>query len=429
MDRMGRARWPSPFAGLAAGKNIKDAAQLTLEPPSSPGPAAGGHSLVFNLIITGLCRLVLNTARRFAYPFAPEISRGLGVPITHVTAMLAVNQASGVLGLLAGPLADRFGFRTTMLAGMTLLSAGMLAVFVDTSYLTVLAALFLAGLAKNIFDPAIQAYVGEHVPYRRRGLVIGLIETSWAGSTLIGIPLVGLLIAAYGWQQAFPVMGLLGLIGIAAMRWGIPPDRRRHRTSAGPGLLLQAWRQLAHSRPARAILILGFLISMANDGLFVIIGAWLEGQFDLSVAAIGFGTIVIGLSELCGEFLTVAIADRMGKKRAILLGLFLGTAAYAALPFTDRALGLALTGLFGLFLAVEFTIVTTFSVATEVLPDQRATMMAGLLAAAGLGRMAGALTGGWLWVSGGLTAVAATAAGLSAAAFVVILWGLRGRRW
>jgi predicted Zn-dependent protease len=55
-------------------------------------------------------------------------------------------------------------------------------------------------------------------------------------------------------------------------------------------------------------------------------------------------------------------------------------------------------------------------------------MMAGLLAAAGMGRMAGALTGGWLWVTGGLTAVAASAAILSAAAWIVIAWGLRGQR-
>jgi predicted MFS family arabinose efflux permease len=168
---------------------------------------------------------------------------------------------------------------------------------------------------------------------------------------------------------------------------------------------------------------------MANDALFVIIGAWLEVRFNLSVAAIGFGTIVIGLSELCGEFLTVAVADRIGKRRAILLGLASGTVAYGVLPLMDRTLGLALGGLFALFLVVEFTIVTTFSLATEVMPDRRATMMAGLLAAAGLGRMAGALTGGWLWVTGGLAAVAGCAAVLSGAAGVAVGLGLRGRRW
>ncbi len=398
-------------------------------PSDRSAPAATGtRALVFNLLMTGLCRLVLNTARRFAYPFAPEISRGLGVPITHVTAMLAVNQLSGVLGLLAGPLADRYGFRAAMLLGMSLLAAGMLTAAVNTTYLTVLAALFLAGLAKNVFDPALQAYVGEHVPYRRRGLVIGLIETSWAGSTLIGVPLVGVLIANDGWQRPFLVMGLLGLIGLAAIRWGIPVDRRQGGGAMNAGALIAAWRQLAKSRAARAVLALGFLVSMANDILFVIIGAWLESRFDLGVAAIGFGTIVIGLSELGGEFLTVALADRMGKRRAILLGLVSGALAYAALPLMERTLGMALAGLFGLFLVVEFTIVTTFSLATEVMPDRRATMMAGLLAAAGLGRMAGALAGGWLWIAGGLTAVAGCAAALSAAAGIAVGWGLRGRR-
>ncbi|MDX1267830.1 MAG: MFS transporter [Oceanisphaera sp.] len=388
----------------------------------------GNRTLATNLIVTGLCRLVLNTARRFAYPFAPEISRGLGVPLTHVTAMLAVNQASGILGLFAGPLADRFGFRIAMLTGLVLLAAGMLTAGLLPTALTVLSALFLSGLAKNIFDPAIQAYVGEHVPYHHRGRVIGLIETSWAGSTLIGIPLVGLVIAAYGWQRPFVMMGLLGLAGIVAIGIGLPPDRPHRDVPVGPGLLLRAWRQLAQSRAARALLIMVFLISMANDGLFVITGAWLEQQFNLSVAAIGFGTVVIGLSELCGEFITAALADRMGKKRAILIGLGLATIAYAALPIAGQSLKGALVGLFGLFLSVEFTIVTTFSLATEVLPDQRATMMSGLLAAAGLGRMAGALSGGWLWIAGGLPAVTACAAILNAVAVIVIIRRLRGRR-
>ena len=401
---------------------------MTSDPaPTSPSVSTK-RTLVANLIVTGLCRLVLNTARRFAYPFAPEISRGLGVPITHVTAMLAVNQVSGVLGLIAGPLADRFGFRTTMLAGLALLSTGMLVAGLSPTVLTVLAALFLSGLAKNVFDPAIQAYVGEHVPYRRRGLVVGLIETSWAGSTLIGVPLMGLVIAAYGWQRPFTILGLLGLVGITAIRIGIPAEQSRRSVPAGSRLLVLSWRQLAHNRQAQALLMMGFLISMANDSLFVITGVWLEQQFNLSVAAIGFGTIVIGFSELSGEFLTVALADRLGKKRAIMLGLVLGTTAYAALPMVGPSLNGALAGLFGLFLSVEFTIVTTFSLATEVLPDRRATMMAGLLAAAGLGRMAGALAGGWLWIAGGLPAVTACAAGLNAAGLIVIARGLRRHR-
>jgi len=39
-----------------------------------------GHRLTFQLGVATLARLLINTSRRFAYPFASALSRGLGVP-------------------------------------------------------------------------------------------------------------------------------------------------------------------------------------------------------------------------------------------------------------------------------------------------------------------------------------------------------------
>jgi hypothetical protein len=52
-----------------------------------------------------------------------------------------------------------------------------------------------------------------------------------------------------------------------------------------------------------------------------------------------------------------------------------------------------LAGLFMVFFTFELTIVTSLSLATELLAGQRATMMACLMAASGLGRTFGALIG------------------------------------
>ena len=92
------------------------------------------------------------------------------------------------------------------------------------------------------------------------------------------------------------------------------------------------------------------------------------------------------------------------------------------------SLPLALVGLFILFIAVEFTFVTALSMATEILPDQRATMMSGMLAVAGLGRMAGAVTGGFLWLSQGAVAVALLSALLCAVAGLCAIYGRCGGR-
>jgi len=396
-------------------------------PPNSDRPPDAHprrEPLVFDLILTGGCRLVLNTARRFAYPFAPALSRAMGVPLTHITSMIAVNQASGLLALFFGPFADRLGYRFMMLLGLFMLAAGMLAAAILPFFAVVLMALFLAGLGKNIFDPALQAYVGERVPYEKRGLVIGLIETSWAASTLIGIPLVGFLIAWQGWRAPFAVMGLAALAGMILIALRLPSESISRPGRLNVSDLRRAWGRLFQNRTARAMLLLAFLVSMANDCVFVIYGAWLEQQFHLNVTQLGLGSSVIGVAELCGEFMTVGLADRMGKPRALFLGIGLSMAGYLVLPWTDISLPFALTGLFALFIAVEFTFVTALSMATEILPDQRATMMSGLLAVAGIGRMAGAITGGFLWVSHGAMAVALVSTLLCGLAAVALAAGL-----
>ena len=370
-------------------------------------------------------RIVLNTARRFAYPFAPALSRGLDVPLSAVTAAIGVNQATGILGMIFGPISDRLGYRLMMLVGMSMLVIGMFAAGLLPMYATVLVALFLAGLAKNIFDAALQAYVGEQVPFAKRGMVIGLLELAWAGSTLIGIPVMGVVIDRLGWHAPFLVLGgtgVLGLIGIAIV---IPADTPSADRKKQPGFW-DLWRILAGSRPALGALGFAFFFSMANDALFVVYGAWLETAFGLSILAIGASTSVIGAAELTGEIITVSLADRFGLKRLILLGACLTALGNALLPLFGASLALALCGLFLVYICFEFTFVSCLSLSTELVPGARATMMSGLFATAGIGRFIGAWGGGYIWTAGGISATAATAATASVAAVIMLIWGLRG---
>jgi DHA1 family inner membrane transport protein len=370
-------------------------------------------------------RIVLNTARRFAYPFAPALSRGLDVPLSAVTAAIGVNQATGILGMVFGPISDRLGYRLMMLVGMSLLVIGMFAAGLLPMYATILAALFLAGLAKNIFDAALQAYVGEQVPFAKRGMVIGLLELAWAGSTLIGIPVMGVVIDRLGWHAPFLVLGGTGLIGLIALAIVIPRDSQRASRVSVPGFW-DLWRDLARSRPALGTLGFAFFFSLANDTLFVVYGAWLEGAFGLSIVAIGASTVVIGAAELIGEIIIVSLADRFGLKRIILLGACLTAVCNTLLPVFGASLPLALCGLFILFICFEFTFVSCLSLSTELLPGARATMMSGLFAAAGLGRFIGAWSGGFVWTAGGNNATAGTAAVSTIAAIACLAWGLRG---
>jgi predicted MFS family arabinose efflux permease len=340
--------------------------------------------------------------------------------------MIAVNQATAFLGLFFGPVADRLGYRMMMFTGLALMVGGMFAAGFLPFYGVVLVALFLAGLGKSIFDPAVQAYVSERVPYRRRALAIGILEMAWAGSTLVGIPLVGLLMDRFGWRSPFFVMGGLGLVSICLVRVLMPLKKKPaavQRPSIG---FRKTWRQLVAERRALGAIGFAFFASVANDNLFVVYGAWIESAFDLSIVALGLGTGVIGIAELLGETLTATLADRVGLKRSVIVGLILSTACYAVLPFCARTISLALAGLFLTFITFEFMIVTSISLTTELLPGSRATMLSGCLAAAGIGRVIGALIGGPIWLTGGIMATGMVSAATSAMALVSLMWGLHG---
>ncbi len=371
-------------------------------------------------------RVSLNTARRFAYPFAPVLSRGLGVPLSAITSLIAMNQATSILSIFFAPLGDHLGYREMMLTGLGILAVGMLAGGFLPFYGMIMAALFLAGLGKSIFDPALQAYIGEQVPYQRRGFVIGLGELSWAGSSLIGIPLVGLLIDRLGWRSPFFALSGIALFGIILLSMFVPHTGKRPVKTRFPVVSVwNSWRVLGQKRTAISVLCYAFLVSAANKNLFVVYGAWLERTFGLSVVALGLSTSVIGLAELSGEGLTVFLSDRLGPKRSTWFGLTLSSISYLVLPALGRSLPLALTGLFVVFITLEFTFVTSLSISSEILPEARATMMAGVLAASGIGSICGTLLGGKLWVAERMFVIGLVSAFMSGAALIVLIWGLR----
>jgi len=397
-------------------------------PESSPYARASARTTGWRLGAAGVARLFLNTAIRMGYPFAPALSRGLGVPLTSMTSLLAVSQLTGVFGIVTGPMADSWGRRRMMLVGLAMFAGGMLLGAAFPSFVSVLLALFLAGLGKTFFDPPLKAYLGDWVPYEHRGLAMGLLEFSWAGSLLLGIPLIALLIDRLGWRSPFFLLGVAGLVGAASIVMLFPRGRHQPQHSGVVVGLLQAWRHLAGESAALWVLVSSVLVSAANLTLFVVYGAWMEQSFGLSIVALGTTGLLIGISELLGEGLTAFIADRMGLKQALIAGSAFLAVSYCLLPWGGQSLSIALAGLFVVFICYEFVVVTAVTLATELLPDARATMISALIVASSVGRAVGTAGGVLVWQKGGLIAMSAVAAVVTALGLVCLVWGLRNWR-
>lgn len=333
-------------------------------------------------------RTVLNTMHRMVYPFLPALARGLGVDLAALSLALTLRSVAGASGPFLASVADSRGRKTGMLLGLSLFTLGVGLVVLWPSYPAFLGAMILAMLGKYTFDPSMQAYLGDRVTYQRRGLVLAITELSWSLSFILGVPLVGLLIARRGWTAPFPLFALLGFIAIAVLSWLIPrdPSPADDRLSLWGNL-----RRVFAYTPALAGLALGFFVSTANEVVNLVFGVWMEDSFGLKIATLGAASAVIGFSELGGESLAAALTDRLGKIRAVGIGVLLNCMAALALPFLGRGLVGAVVGLFLFYITFEFALVSLIPLMTEILPSARATLISTNVAGVSLGRALGAL--------------------------------------
>jgi predicted MFS family arabinose efflux permease len=377
--------------------------------------------LRYQIALFTLARAALNTGHRMVYPFLPTFARGVGVDLEAVALAVTARAGLGLVSPVFGALADRHGRRLTMIAGLLIFATAMVLVTLWPTYPALFAAIVLAGTSKLLFDPAMQAYIGDRVTYGQRGLALALTEVSWSGAFLVGIPLLGWLIARTdAWQTPFPLLGAGALLAAALLWRLIPPDGMaggEHPTLAGGVRLV-----LAH-RAALAGLSVGLLISASNETIGIIYGAWMEEAFALKVTALGASAIVIGVAELVGEGAVAGFVDRLGKRRAAAGGIAANAVTCLLLPALDSRVETALVGLFLFYLTFEFAIVSSIPLMTELVPGARATLMAANVTAFSAGRMTGALLGPVLFSIGLLAncSVAALGDGLALMALLCFI--------
>ena len=351
------------------------------------------------------------------YPFLPVFARSVGVNLETMALVATARSTLGLAGPVLGSLGDQIGRKRAMLIGLVLFICGLFLVIFWPTYISLMLGFLLGAAGKIIFDPAMQAYLGDRVLYAKRGRAIALTELGWSWASLLGLPLVGWVIARAGWVAPFPLLAGLGGIAILILWRILPSDPRTPQANAGFRHALRAI--LAHPA-ALAGLGVGLLTSLSNETVNIVYGAWIEQDFGLKVEALGAASAVIGLAELCGEGFVASLTDRIGKRWAIGSGIALIIVSCLSLPFLRHTLPGALGGLFFFFIAFEFTFVSAISLMTELVPDARATMMAGNLTAAAIGRALGALIGPMLFTYG-LLANSTAAAMLAALALVILI--------
>lgn len=355
--------------------------------------------LNLRLGIITTARTVINTSIRMVYPFLAIFAAGLNVSVSQVSLAMAISMATAAIGPFVAPIADRHGRRAGMLIGLGLFLLGTLLAGLFPGYPTFFLVILLGNLGNNIFVPAIQAYLSDRTPYKKRGLYIAISELSWALAFILLVPLAGLIIDKVTWYAPFWILSGLAVLMIVLVLVFIPNDK--DQTPAGEEVPLFAdFKKVLTYTPALLGMLLGLLIIVGNEMVNVVYGLWIKDSFGLQIAALGAASAVIGFAELAGEGITAYLADHLGKEKTIFIGLAVSSLFVLTLPWLGGSVIGVMIWLFLFYFTFEMIIISALPMMSEVMPQARATMMALFIAALSMGRALGDVLGPWLYQGG-----------------------------
>ena len=351
-----------------------------------------------------LVRLVADTGVRMVYPFIPQISAGLGLTVVGFSWLIFVRSMAGLSGSLFGILADRYGRRILMAAGLLALAVGLIGVAFSCGWWAI-GPMILFGLGVSALIPVQQAYISDQVAYEKRGRALAAVDMSFSLAGIIGLPLVGWLIDAVGWRSPFIILSILAAIAAPLIWFRLPSTSdRAHQAQAAPNI-----RAVVLKPNVLAAIGVGGFLFLAGGCFLTIWGVWLSEDFNLDAVTLGGIATVISLAEFAGVILSSLFIDRIGKRFGSQAGLLLVMLAFLILPFTQGRLLLAILALVLLGTLVEFTIVSLFPLYSAQAPEAQATVFSLVGVGISIGLALGSPVAAMLWEQVGLWAVCAVA--------------------
>ncbi|HLI23701.1 MAG TPA: MFS transporter [Acidimicrobiales bacterium] len=269
------------------------------------------------------------------YPF---VVADLHVSYAVLGAVLTVAGVSGGLLQGAAGLLRNARARAVLGAQNTGLAASALLGAVAPGFGVFAGARVLGALVSWPQHPVGSAYLSDRFP-QRRGTVL-----SWhtAGGSIgtVTVPLVATaVIATAGWRWALVVIGAFLGVGAVMVRLALPPER--HRDLAGDaGAVKVPLRELLR-RPGVAAVLAASTIAAGGRGLGTLstyVPADLRSHLGLPAVTVGAVFTVMMVASVAGPVLGGNLADRMGRRRTLVVTYFTAAGALVAFGFSGRGL-------------------------------------------------------------------------------------------
>ncbi len=373
-------------------------------------------------VLTG-AKVASNLALRWVGVFLPTLERAFGATTGTMTGVMGVAELGGLSTVATGRALDRGHERRFFQLGLIAIAASSL-IALAGSVTTFAVSFVVLIVGVNHFTIAGHAWIGHRVPYQGRSRAIGIFETSWAISLLVGAPILALLIRWVGWRGPYVALavacGLATLVVRAtvaasepAVLHGTPTFKVQLPPSAWPPMLASA------STAATGI------------GIFVVSGTWLDDAHGVSTAGLGLIAAGFGAVELASSSAVALIADRHGAHRSVIAGLLLVGAGVAAMAVSGQSRTVAVIGLLVLLAGFEYAFVASLTLVTEAAPEARGRAIGISNSFGTIARAGAVVTSGQLYEAFGMTGslvLATVTATIALALIISVTDGVRHQR-
>lgn len=276
----------------------------------------------------------------------PYLKADWGLSDKQLGALVSVVSVTVAIGALPVALyADRVSRVKSIVVMATVWSLATISCMWTRSYGQLLAARAVVGLGEAGYGSVGAALIASHFPDRMRGaLLAGFFASASVGSVL-GVMLGGVIAAKWGWQAAFGVVGVPGLL-LALLYLKVrdydtvklAPGLEAKRQSLGE-TVKHIVRVLARTRTMLWVCIGGAAQLVVVSALWSWLPSFLNRVHGVAPAQAGIKAALVVLAGAAGAVVWGAVVDRAGvrqprRKLAVLALLCVAAMAVLVAAFT-----------------------------------------------------------------------------------------------
>jgi predicted MFS family arabinose efflux permease len=253
-------------------------------------------------------------------PLGALIMPALSVsPAQFGTVVSAYAFAAGIAGLLTAGFADRFDRKKLLLTFYAGFILGTLWCGLAQSFESLLLARIVTGVFGGVIGSVVLAIATDLFPPQMRGRVMGFIQTSFAASQVLGIPIGIYLSNQWNWHVPFLALAVLGLVAGLLIAWKMRPVADHLKVPQEHS----AFNHLRHTiTEPRYLLSFVSILFLATGGymLMPFSSAFTVNNLGISLHDLPIIYLVTGIATIFVGPVVGKLADSFGKLRIFFIG-------------------------------------------------------------------------------------------------------------